>query len=265
MFAAVVLAGERFAGGVLSQALGLPASVLVDVAGKPSLQRVLEAITAAKQAEAGLVCGPSPEVYHATPALRQMVEGHGFQWLAPALGPSASAIRAVEALRRFPVLITTGDHALLTSALIDGFCNQSSAASGDIVVGLVPHALVQAAFPESRRTVQRYRDGAYCGSNLFAVLNARGVHALRFWQAVEAERKRPWKIARKLGPVFLLRYLARQVSLSDAMKRLSDLCGCRVTCVEIDSARAAVDVDTLADRDLAERIIRAQDATHGTN
>lgn len=195
MFTAIVLAGERPSGGVLSQALGLPASVLVDVAGKPSLERVLEAITATKQAEAGLVCGPAPEVYHATPVLRQMVEAHGFQWLAPAQGPSASAIRAVEALRRFPLLITTGDHALLTPELIDGFCSQALAASGDVVVGLVPHALVEAAFPESRRTVQRYRDGAYCGSNLFAVLNGEGLHALRFWQAVEAERKRPWKIA----------------------------------------------------------------------
>jgi len=265
LFAAVVLAGERPAGGVLSRALGLPASVLVDVAGKPSLQRVLEAITAAKQVEGGLVCGPAPEVYHATPALRQMVEVHGFQWLAPAQGPSASAIRAVEALRRFPVLITTGDHALLTAGLIDAFCTKALTTSSDVAAGLVPHAQVQAAFPESRRTVQRYRDGAYCGSNLFAVLNARGLRALRFWQAVEAERKRPWKIARKLGPVFLLRYLARQVSLADALKRLSDLCGCAVACVEIDSARAAVDVDTLADRDLAERIIRAEDATQGTN
>jgi GTP:adenosylcobinamide-phosphate guanylyltransferase len=258
MFTSVVLAGERPAGGVLSQALGLPASVLVDVAGKPSLQRVLEAITAATQAEAGLVCGPAAEVYHGTPALRQMVEGCGFQWLAPAQGPSASAIRAVEALRRFPVLITTGDHALLTPELIDGFCRKAQVASGDVVVGLVPHSLVQAAFPESHRTVQRYRDGAFCGSNLFAILDARGLHALRFWQAVEAERKRPWKIAQKLGPVFLFGYLARQVSLAGAMKRLSDLCGCRITCVEIDSARAAVDVDTLADRDLAERIIRSE-------
>lgn len=261
MFTAVVLAGERPTGSALSQALGLPASVLVDVAGTPSLQRVLEAIVGANQAEAGLVCGPAAAVYHGHEGLRHMVEGRGFQWLAPAPGPCASATRAIEALRRFPVLLTTGDHALLTSGMIDAFCTAALATSGDAAVGLVPHALVQAAFPESRRTVLRFRDGAFCGSNLFAILNARGLHALRFWQAVEADRKRPWKLAQNLGPVFLLRYLARQVSLADALKRLSGLCGCTVTCVQIDSPRAAVDVDTLADRDLADRIIRSQ----GTN
>ena len=256
MFTSVVLAGERPGRSPLSQALDLPASVLVDVAGKPSLQRVLEAVAAAKKVEAGLVCGPAEPVYHGHTGLRHIVEGSGFQWLAPAQGPSASAIRAVEALKRFPVFITAGDHALLTPELIDGFCTEAASAGGDIVVGFVPYPLVQQAFPESRRTVHHYRDGAVCGSNLFAVLNPRGIQALRFWQAVEAERKRPWKIAQKLGAGFLLRFLARQVSLADALKRLSALSGCTVASVKINSARAAVDVDSLADRDLAERILR---------
>ena len=259
MFTSVVLAGERPGRSAISQALDLPASVLVDVAGKPSLQRVLEAIAGAREAEAGLVCGPAASVYHNHSGLRHMVESSGFQWLAPAQGPSASAIRAVEALKRFPVFITAGDHALLTPELIDRFCKEAATTGGDFVAGFVPYALVQKAYPESRRTVHRYRDGAVCGSNLFAVFNHQGVQALRFWQAVEMERKRPWKIAQKLGPLFLLRFLARQVSLADALKRLSRLSGCTVAAVEVDSAQAAVDVDSLADRDLAERILRDRD------
>ena len=261
MFTTVVLAGERPGRSALSQALDLPASVLVDVAGKPSLQRVLEAVAGSREAEPGLVCGPAASVYHGHSGLRQIVEGSGFQWLSPAQGPSASAIRAVEALQRFPVFLTAGDHALLTPGLIDRFCSAASAADGDFVVGFVPYTLVKEAFPESRRTVHHYRDGAVCGCNLFAVLNARGVEALRFWQAVEMERKRPWKIARKLGVGFLLRFLVRQVSLPVALKRVSNLSGCIVASVKVESARAAVDVDTLADRDLAERILMQQDLT----
>ena len=43
-FAAVVLAGERPGGSDFSHELGLPASVLVDVAGKSALARVIEAL-----------------------------------------------------------------------------------------------------------------------------------------------------------------------------------------------------------------------------
>jgi hypothetical protein len=49
MFSAVVLAGERPGGSPLSRALGLEASVLIDVAGKPALQRVIDALSGADQ------------------------------------------------------------------------------------------------------------------------------------------------------------------------------------------------------------------------
>ncbi|HLF32314.1 MAG TPA: nucleotidyltransferase family protein [Xanthomonadales bacterium] len=259
-FSAVVLAGERPGGSALSHQLGLPASVLVDVAGKPAVQRVIEALENADVITGGLLCGPAQEIYRATPEFALVLKGTSFRWLAPATGPSASAIKAVQTLKRYPVLVTTGDHALLTPALIDLFCRQAQAAGGDIIAGLAPYPTVRAAFPESKRTVQRYRDGSYCSTNLFAVMNPSGLAALEFWQSVEAQRKRPWKIACKLGIGFLLRYLLRQLSLQEAVQRLSDLSGCRAACVVIDSARAAVDVDSLADRELAEKILQAEAA-----
>jgi len=258
MFSEVVLAGDRPGGSALTRQLGLKAGVLVDVAGKSALARVVEALESAELVSGGVLCGPALEVYHQIPEFDQILAGTSFHWVAPEAGPSASAVKAIGILARYPALLTTGDHALLTSELIDSFCSQAEATGGDIVVGLVPHAIVHAAFPQSKRTVQRYRDGAFCGSNLFAVLNPAGLAALTFWQAVESQRKRPWKIAQKLGPGFLLRYLLRRISLRQALQRLSVLSDCKVSCVLIESARAAVDVDSAADRDLAEKVLRAE-------
>jgi hypothetical protein len=96
----------------------------------------------------------------------------------------------------------------------------------------------------------------YCGTNLFAVMNPAGLAALQFWQNVEALRKKPWKIAGKLGVVFFLRYLLRRVSLQQALERMSAICGCTASYVLIDNPRAAVDVDSVADRDLAEKLLK---------
>jgi hypothetical protein len=57
---------------------------------------------------------------------------------------------------------------------------------------------------------------------------------------------------------FLLRCALRRVSLEQALQHLSWRCGCTVRHVKIDSARAAVDVDSVADRDLAQRILLGQ-------
>ena len=52
-FKAVVLAGERPGGSDFSRALGLPASVLVDVAGKSAVARVIEALESSDWVDGG--------------------------------------------------------------------------------------------------------------------------------------------------------------------------------------------------------------------
>jgi CTP:molybdopterin cytidylyltransferase MocA len=256
-FRAIVLAGERPGGGKLAREFRVPAGVMVEVAGKPSLERVMRAIENSGYADAGITCGP-PEAAVAGDAALQELLTSPWRWLQPASGPAASALTAVEALDHFPTLLTAGDHALLTPGMVDTFCRQASLADdADTVVGLVPHARVQSAWPESRRTVLRFADGGYCGANLFAVLSPRGKLALAFWQQVENDRKRPWRIAWRLGIKALLRYLLRRSTLEEALDLLSERAGCRVRHVLLDDPRAAVDVDSLADQRLAERILSA--------
>ena len=76
-----------------------------------------------------------------------------------------------------------------------------------------------------------------------------------FWSRLEADRKRPWRMARKGGFGTLLKYLFGRLSLEDALGSLSQAMGCRLGYVLINTPRAAVDVDSVADRDLAVKIL----------
>ena len=256
-FAAVVLAGERPGGSAFSRELGLAAGVLVEVAGKPALARVIDALETSEMVEGGLLCGPVEEIFQGNEEFRQILSGSSFRWTAPESGPSASALAALEQLDRFPVLLTAGDHALLSPDLVDYFCREAVKMDVDVVVGLAPYAIVHAAFPESKRTVLKFSDGRYCGTNLFAILNREGKAGPIAWQEVEAQRKRPWRMVRRLGAGMLLRYLFGRLSLDKALEALSCAMGCRVGYVRIEVARAAVDVDSVADRDLAEKILQS--------
>jgi len=252
---AIVLAGERPGGNALARAHQLPASVLVPVAGKPCLARVIATLRACHSIDGGLLVGPAADIVQDNDILRELLAIGDFRWLEPLRGPSASALRAAAALRHYPVLLTTGDHALLEAGVVDRFCAAAAASNADFVVGLVPHGLVKGRFPDSRRTVLRFRDGAWCGSNLFLLRTHAGRHALELWQALEADRKRPWRMASRLGVGFLLRYLGAGLSLSDALAILSARAGCRIAHVVVESARAAVDVDSSADLALAEEVL----------
>jgi hypothetical protein len=254
-FAAVVLAGERPGGSKFSRELGLAASVLVDVAGKSALARVIEALESSRSVDGGVLCGPAEPIFLENPEFQDILMGGSFHWMPPQSGPSASALAALERLDRFPALLTAGDHALLTGATIDDFCSRASGLDVDIVFGLVPYAIVREAYPDTRRTILKFSNGEFCGSNLFAVLTPRGKAGPKLWSQLEADRKRPWRMVRHGGLGMLLKYLLGQLSLESALETLSGAMGCRVGYVLLDNPRVAIDVDSVADRDLAEKIL----------
>jgi hypothetical protein len=263
-FRAIVLAGERPGGGTLARELGLAAGVLAPVAGRPCIVRVIEALRAARSVDGGVLCGPAQSVLDQSADIRALLETGDFSWLAPATGPAASALAASRASGPPPLLLTSGDHGLLSAAMVDDFCAgaaQAGSTSGaDIVIGLVPHARVAAAFPQSRRTVLRFSDGAFCGSNLFALLTPQSQRGLSFWSSLEAYRKQPWKMASRLGTGTVLRYLTRRLSVDAAFRVLSQRAGCKVRWLSIAAARAAVDVDCRADWLLADQLLRGDEA-----
>ncbi len=254
---AVVLAGERPTGSPLAQAFSVPAGVLVPVAGRPAIARVFAALRASRSVNGGLLCGPERAVMAEAPALQALLAPGDFRWLAPQHGPAASAMAALTSLERYPALVTTGDHALLSPETLDDFCTRAQQRDEDVLVGLVPYDTVMAAFPETRRTALRFADAAWCGSNLFLFRTRAGLGAANFWREVEASRKRPWKIARHLGLGLLLRYLSHRLSLTEALAAISERAGCRVGHVVLSDPRAAVDVDSIDDQNLAERLLES--------
>lgn len=261
-FRTVILAGERPGGSPLSHAFDVAASVMVPVAGKPALARVLDAVEDSQSAGGGIICGPSAEAVSTDTALDELLRRPGFEWLEPASGPAASASSAVRKLDRFPTLLTAGDHALLTGEIVDAFCGQALGTGADerydLVIGFVPHRLVKDAWPESRRTVLKFSNGRFCGSNLFAIMTPEGGKALEFWRQAEADRKKPWRIARRFGFFALALYLLRLLSLERALAGLSEAAGCRIGHVKVGFARAAVDVDSIEDQKLAEKILSGE-------
>lgn len=264
-FQAIVLAGERPGGNALGKSLGLPAGVLAPLAGRSCIQRVMTTLRQSRRVAGGILCGPSASVLREAPEISALLASGDYKWLAPATGPAASAFAAAEALNSHPLLLTGADHGLLDIATVDGFCKDalavdSAEGSPDIVVGLVPHERVREAFPNSKRTVLRFSDGAFCGSNLFAVTSEAGHRALRFWSEVESFRKRPWKIARRLGALTLLRYITGWLTIGQAFQSLSRRAGCRVGWVLVFEPKAAVDVDTVADWELACRLLESETA-----
>jgi GTP:adenosylcobinamide-phosphate guanylyltransferase len=247
-FTAIVLAGDRAAGDPLAQAAGVACKSFVPVGGRSMVLRVLDTLDAASQVGARILCGPSQALIEQEPELNASIEAGRVKWIASQATPSLSAFHALQSLHHdTPVLITTADHALLTTKIVDVFCAEARQAGCDVAVALANYEQVTTTFPESKRTAIKFKDGAYCGCNLFGFLNSQAYMAAQFWRQIEQDRKKPLRMMRILGWWTVVRHLLGRMSLADALEQVSSKIGIRAGAVILPFPEAAVDVDTIDD------------------
>ena len=256
---AVLLAGDRPGGSRLAQATGVPAGALVPVAGQPCIARALAALRTAPSIDGGLIVGPDEATLRQSEALAALLAPGDYRRIAPAAaGPAESALRALDELHgACPILLTCADHALLSAETLERFVADALAADAQALVGLVRFERVMRRFPGSRRTRLRFRGASRCGANLFLLRDPAARQAIAFWRAMQQDRKRPWRIAARLGLGLSVRYALGQLSIAEAFDRLSAKAGCRIGWVEVDDPLAAVDVDSPQDLALAEQVLQS--------
>ncbi|UCD82245.1 MAG: nucleotidyltransferase family protein [Desulfobacterales bacterium] len=260
-FTALVLAADRGPDDPVAKAAGVPCKSLTPIGGIPMVFRVVNALDACRNVNDIILCGPPKSIVEQMAELRDLIAAEKIRWFANKATPSSSAYHVLQTLPdEVPVLLTTADHALLSAQMVDYFCSEARATECDVVAGIARHEVVTKAHPQTRRTATRLEDGAYCGCNLFAFMTPRARLAADFWRQVETQRKNPLRVIRILGWVAVLRYLTGRLSLDEALKRVSHRLGFKAGAVIMPYAEAAVDVDSVEDWSLVERIVAERQA-----
>jgi GTP:adenosylcobinamide-phosphate guanylyltransferase len=255
-FTALILAADRGPDDPVARAANTRCKSMAPIDGIPMVFRVLNALDASREINLKILCGPPESILDQEADLRGLIAAGKVKWFANQATPSTSAYHVLQALPdEAPVLLTTADHALLNARMVDYFCSEARATGCDVVVGVARHELVLKAYPQTRRTATRLEDGAYCGCNLFAFLTSRARLAADFWRQIEDQRKSPMHVIRVLGWAAVSRYLLGRLSLDEALRRVSRRLGFKAGAVIMPFAEAAVDVDTVEDWQLVERIV----------
>lgn len=239
-----MLAGSRGGPDAVADYAGVSHKALIELASETLLARVVGALRGAGAGKIGVVASD--------PQVRNLAQALGCQVVDPAAGPSESARRGAETMGT-PLLVTTADHALLKPEWVTGFLADAPAAA-DVCVLVAPRAAVERDAPTTQRTWLKFSDGDFSGCNLFWLANDRALGVVDLWRRVEADRKRPWKIAALLGAGVLVRYALGRLTLDQAVARIGGLAGVNAAAVRTSFGLASVDVDKPADLDLVRML-----------
>jgi GTP:adenosylcobinamide-phosphate guanylyltransferase len=249
---ALVLAGSRPGVDPFAAAYGTDLKALIPVAGSPMVARPVAALLAAP--EIGSVRILAQQVDRIAAVLpkdaRLGVESSG-----PTIAATIEAILGNPATR-FPLLVTTADHALLDPAMIGHFCRR--AAGADLAIGVVERCALDARLPQTQRTWIKFRGEAYSGANLFAFGSRDAAAAVALWRSVEQDRKNGWRMIAALGPAVLIGAVLRVRTIDQTLVAIGRRLGLNIRKVELANPLAAVDVDKPADHALVTAILEGR-------
>lgn len=240
----LILAGTRPGGDPLAQAEGLSHKALIELDGQTIIERIIKELNTSHAGEIAVASND--------PVVRGLAEQAGAALLDAKAGPSASVAHALDRCGA-PMVVTTSDHALLQAKWVQDIVSDTPEGA-DLGVMLARRADIEKRLPGTRRTYLKFADGQWSGCNLFYLRTPKARRAIELWQSIEADRKRPWRIARKLGLGTLVAYALGRLTLAQAISRLGSTIGIRAELVPARDGLAAVDVDKPADLDLVRKL-----------
>ena len=246
---AVLLAGSRPGGDPFAEQFGTDLKALIPVAGEPMVQRPARALLESKDIGRILVLTQSPErIKNVLPDDRRIE-------VMESKGTIAETIEELmlKGSSRFPMLVTTADHALLDPGMVSEFIAKATGA--DLAIGVVERQSLLARLPQTKRTWLVFRGGAYSGANLFALGSIKALAAVEQWRSVEQDRKKGWRVLAALGPALFLGAVLRLRTLDQSVASMGARLGMIARAVVLTDPLAAVDVDKPVDHAIVEAVL----------
>jgi CTP:molybdopterin cytidylyltransferase MocA len=234
---------------------GRPKSLL-DIAGKPMAQWVLDALAGSDRigrvvivglgAEHGLTCGDKPVDY--LPSAGNMVDNTraGIERIVQ-LNPDAKYTLWASA----DIPTVRAEH---VNWLVDTFQRNG----GDAGYAVVERSVMEARFPASRRTYTHLKNLVVCGGDM-NMLGTRLVKGdLALWRKITDARKSVFRQASLIGFETLFLLAVRQLTLERGVELVCKRLGIRGRAVICPFAEVGMDVDKPFQYDIVVNDLRAR-------
>jgi len=222
-----------------SELSNTPKSML-DVAGKPMVQWVLDALAGSAYIDRVIVVGlpddaplDFPRPLTILPDMGSMIDN---------LQSAAKVLGSFHQENDF-VLAVSSDTPTITTQHVDWVIKQVEQVTGELFFGVIERKTMEERFPGANRTFLKLKDKELCGSDFNALrLNLiSGGHPLG--RKIVDSRKSPLKQALLLGLDTLFLVLFRRLTLDQVARKISKKLGVSAQAVITPYAELGMDVD----------------------
>lgn len=236
---------------------------LIDVAGKPMVQWVLDALGESKQVDQVIVIGLSAKSGLTCKKPLHYISNQGRMLANIVTGVKKS----LELNPKYEyVLIVSSDIPSLKGEMVDWLIKTSMQTRDDIYYGVCPREVMEARFPASNRTYTKLKDMEVCGADVNIVHYSMATDHLDTWEELIGNRKSPLRQAAVIGWDTLFQLFTKQFTLQGLVERASQRIGIKGRAIIWEHAEPCMDVDKphqleLMREDLASQIKKTAKAS----
>jgi len=215
---------------------------LVDIAGKPMIQWVLDALGDAKQVDNVIVIGLSPKSEITCKKPMHFISNQGRMLANIVVGVEKAAELNPQSEH---VLITSSDIPGINAEMVDWLIETCMETNEDIYYGVVPREVMEARYPGSNRTYTKLQDVQLCGADMHIahVSMALEPDHLQMWEELIGNRKSPLKQAATIGFGTLLKVATRRITLDELVATVTKRIGITGRPIIWEHAEPGMDVD----------------------
>lgn len=240
MNALVIAGGIPQPGEPLYEQANGDAKALIDIAGKPMVQWVLDALSEAKQVDQVILIGLSPKSGLVCKKPLHYISNQG-RMLANIV---AGVNKSLELNPKGEyVLVVSSDIPALRGDMVDWLVKTAMKTRDDLYYGVCPREVMEARFPTSNRTYTKLKDMEVCGADINISHVRMATEHLDMWEQLIGNRKSPFRQAAIIGLDTAFKYLTRQFTLQELAERVCERIGIRGRVIIWDRAEPCMDVD----------------------
>jgi len=213
---------------------------LIDVAGKPMVQWVLDALSDAKSIDNVIVIGLSPKTGLTCKKPMHFISNQG-RMLANIV---AGVNKSLELNKKTQyVLVVSSDIPALKAEMVDWLVDTCMQTQDDLYYGVCPREVMEARFPDSRRTYTKLKDIELCGADMNLTHVRMATEHLDMWESLIGSRKSPLKQASMIGLDTFFQVLTRRITLEELVEKVCKRIGIQGRAIKWEYAEPCMDVD----------------------
>ncbi len=229
---------------------------MLEIAGKPMIQWIIEAAVASDLVDRIVLVGLPLNDRIRSDKPVDCVDDQG-EMVANIQAGAREVLRVNPAARQ--AILLSSDIPAITTGMVEWFIRTIQDTDHDLYYTVIPKAVMETRYPNSRRSYTRMKDGEYCGGDVIGLRPQVMLQSSPLSVKLTAARKSSLHQAALLGFDTLILLLLHQVSLQQAEKIASKRLGIRGIVIVSPYAELGMDVDKphqldLLRADLAGRI-----------